>query len=149
MLSCLCIYLYVSILTLSFIPMVIQSSKCHILHQLLELLIVGNEVCLTVYLHHAVNKGKRCHSNVSNKDDALMMLITSCMASPPPSPQLYFPQTHRSDRLWLCGPPACLLCSSPPSEPAHVATSLPERSTYYNNITVSELNAFIIPKWQQ
>lgn len=44
-------YLYISRLTLSFISEVGQGGKCHILNQLLELLIACHKVCLTVHLH--------------------------------------------------------------------------------------------------
>lgn len=44
-------YLNVSWLALGFIPVVSQGGKRHILNQLLELLISGNKVCLTVNLH--------------------------------------------------------------------------------------------------
>lgn len=50
------LYLYISRLTLSFISVVGQGGKCHILNQLLELLIACHKVCLTVYLHKKTKK---------------------------------------------------------------------------------------------
>lgn len=44
-------YLHISFLALGSILVVSQSSKRHILDQLLELLITSNKVCLTVNLH--------------------------------------------------------------------------------------------------
>lgn len=50
------LYLYISCLALAFLPVVSQGGKCHILYQLLELLIAGNKICLTVYLYHPHTK---------------------------------------------------------------------------------------------
>lgn len=49
-------YLHISALALCFIPVVSHGCKRHLLNQLLELLIAGNEVCLTVNLHQAHKK---------------------------------------------------------------------------------------------
>lgn len=55
------LYLHISCLALGFIPVVSQGGQRHILNQLLELLITGNKVCLTVHLHQTDKKtDSRC-----------------------------------------------------------------------------------------
>lgn len=50
------LYLHISCLALSYILMVSQSGECNILNQLLELLIAGNKICLTVNLDQTDTK---------------------------------------------------------------------------------------------
>lgn len=111
------LYLHVSRLRPIFLLVVIQSGERHVFHQLLELLVSGHEVCLTVDLHprhKQLETGQRGHR-----------MLDAALVSPPPSLQPIPPQTHRSDPLWLCGPPACWLCSSLPSEPVRAASFQP------------------------
>lgn len=61
-------YLYISRLTLSFISEVGQGGKCHILNQLLELLIACHKVCLTVHLHQ---KQTNKQTNRETKDQVV------------------------------------------------------------------------------
>ena len=142
-------YLHISCLAWSYIPMVIQSGECNILNQLLELLIAGNKICLTVNLDQPdtwkANRAcwvsscptnwRKTNSNNNADNEPLAPL-----ALPPPWLLFCLLQTGRSDPLWLCDPPACLLCSSPPAGPAHLASSLPEHSENYIKKTKTKTN---------
>lgn len=59
---------------------------------------------------------------------------------PPPSLRLVSPQTGRSDPLWLFDPPACWLCSSLLSGPAHVASFQPGGSVAQSHIVLPPLS---------
>lgn len=66
------LYLYISCLALAFFPVVSQGGKCHILNQLLESLIAGNKICLTVNLHHTdtkIEKDIAVHNHVQQTDN--------------------------------------------------------------------------------
>ena len=55
-------YLHISCLSLAFFLVVSQGGKGHIFNQLLELLIAGNKICLTVNLYQTdkMNDNRYC-----------------------------------------------------------------------------------------
>lgn len=52
------LYLQISCLAFAFVLVMSQGGKCNIFYQLLELLIAGNKICLTVDLHQTDKRDK-------------------------------------------------------------------------------------------
>lgn len=101
-----------------------QGGQGHVLYQPLELVISGHKISLTVDL----STPEKWRSWLTTRGGH-GVAESNKVGSPLLWRRLDLFSTHRWAPGWLCGPPACWLCSSPPSGPVHGATVLPSSRT--------------------